>query len=52
MANLDFADIDGRLRRLRLVLDLGMQRRLRAIAAAAIASMTIIVVAAAMMTQF
>jgi hypothetical protein len=51
MANLDFADFDGRLRQLRLMLDLRLHRRLRAVAAAAIASLTIIVVAAAMMTQ-
>ena len=51
MANLDFAELDGQLRRLRLVLDMKLHRRLRAVAAAAIASLTIIVVAAAMMTQ-
>jgi hypothetical protein len=51
MAHLDFGDIDGRLRRWRLLLDIKLHHKQQMVIAGAIASLTIVVVAAAMMTQ-
>ena len=51
MANLDFGAIDGRLRRWRLLLDIKLHHKQQMVIAGAIASLTIVVVAAAMMTQ-
>jgi hypothetical protein len=51
MAHIDFADVDGRLRQLRVSLALRTRRRIYPIIAGAIASLTIITIAATMMTQ-
>jgi hypothetical protein len=51
MAQLVLARLDNHLRALKLILDLRMRRRQGAVLAGAIASLTIISVAAAMMTQ-
>jgi hypothetical protein len=51
VAHIDFSDFDHRLRQWRLTLDLRTRRRIYPVIAGAIASLTIITIAATMMTQ-
>jgi hypothetical protein len=52
VAHIDFSDFDHRLRQWRLTLDLRTRRRMYPVIAGAIASLTIITIAATMMAQF